>query len=379
MTQTQSLSPVQSAPKKEKQPSLDFIRAVATFMIVIFHFSYSFIEYAVEGRFMFFMLYANGTWGSVFVSLFFMLSGASLIYNHESMTLKDVPRFYCKRALAIFPLFYFVYIIVFISNSLNLGTWHWGGPTRNFLLSLCGIDGYFMHHGMNYYCIGEWFLGAIIMIYLLFPLLKFLFMKCRIPATIVITALYIFNVYRHLLSSAPNTNLFIVLVKYYNSHITVPDARSLFTCIMAFWLGMLFITYREIITKKGVAIAALLVLLFLAWVNIGINDIFAGTINAACFYILFTFSAPFLLSIKPVRFLVNILSRYSYAIFLVHHVTIYFFMKRFQHITFNIPLSILVFLFVFTVIVLLAAVLTEFVAHPVRTFHRLQKRFSGSK
>ncbi|MCR4908922.1 MAG: acyltransferase [Lachnospiraceae bacterium] len=346
--------------KKEKQPSFDLIRAVSTFVIVLFHFSYSFVEYSVQGNYIFIMLYANGTWGSVFVALFFMLSGASLIYNHEDMTLKDVPRFYFRRFLAIFPMFYIVWIIVYISNSRLLGTWHWGGPNKNYLLSLFGVDGYFMHHGMNYYCIGEWFLGAIIMIYLLFPLLKFLFMKFRIPSTILLTAVYIFNVYRHLLSSAPDKNLFIVLVKYYNSHITVPDARSLWTCIMAFWIGMLIITYRDILIKKWPALAALVVFLIMTFINLNLNDIFSATICATALYILFSFCSERILRIKAVRWLVNLISRYSYGIFLVHHVTIYYFMKRFCSITFNIPLSILVFVFVFAVIILLSIILTEF-------------------
>ncbi len=366
--------------KKEKQPSFDLIRAVSTFVIVIFHFSYSFIEYSVDGSYIFFMLYANGTWGSVFVALFFMLSGASLIYNHESMTLKDVPRFYLKRAMAIFPMFYIVWIIVYIANSRALVTWHWGGPNRNYLLSLFGVDGYFMHHGMNYYCIGEWFLGAIILIYLLFPLLKFLFMKCRLLSTLLLTAIYIFNVYRHLLSSAPDKNLFIVLVKYYNSHITVPDARSLWTCIMAFWIGMLFITYRDFLLKKGPVLFFLALFIFMTFVNIDLNDIFSATICASCLYILLSFCSEKLLALRFVSLPVNLISRYSYGIFLVHHVTIYYFMKRFRDITFNIPLSILVFALIFSVIILLSILLTEFTSlllHPSREIARIKAFFNN--
>lgn len=38
------------------------------------------------------------------------------------------------------------------------------------LLSLLGMDGYFQYRGPNYYLIGEWFFGAIVFLYILYPL-----------------------------------------------------------------------------------------------------------------------------------------------------------------------------------------------------------------
>ena len=106
---------------------------------------------------------------------------------------KEVLDFFKKRWLSIFPMFYIAWTVMYIINSLRVGSWFWGGPRRNFLLSAIGMDGYFLHLGMNYYNLGEWFLGGIILLYLLYPLLLFLWNKAKIPSTVLITFIFLFN------------------------------------------------------------------------------------------------------------------------------------------------------------------------------------------
>ena len=66
---------------KERRNEFDLMRAISALAIVLFHYSYAFVQYDVGGEHVDFMMHANGTWGALFVSLFFMLSGASLYYN----------------------------------------------------------------------------------------------------------------------------------------------------------------------------------------------------------------------------------------------------------------------------------------------------------
>ncbi|MCR5626191.1 MAG: acyltransferase, partial [Lachnospiraceae bacterium] len=279
----------------------------------------------------------------------------SLIYNHTTMIkdgeektplnyLKGVGSFYFKRIKTIFPMFYIAWFIMFCINSHKMGSIYWGGPRKNIILTVLGMDGYFLHHGLNYYCLGEWFLGGIIILYLLFPLVQFLFMKARIPSTILIFALYALNLCRHYFSSAPDTNIFIVLIKYYNSHIIMPDSRSVFTCLLHFWIGMLIITYKDFFINKISAVVTLIFLIIIATVKLPVTEIVCCTLCGTALYILVSFLSPWILKPAPVKVFVKIISKYSYAIFLVHHVILYAIMEKLAVLNFNYVLSILIFI-----------------------------------
>ena len=156
--------------KKERRNEFDLIRAVSTVWIVLFHYSYTFVQYGIDGNHIYVMMHANGTWGALFVSLFFMLSGASLYYNWSDRMTSFKGKggaldFYKKRWLAIFPMFFIAWFICYLMYVIEFNwLWGWGGKPYKLLLTFFGVDGYFMYRGMNYYTVGEWFLGAIIML-----------------------------------------------------------------------------------------------------------------------------------------------------------------------------------------------------------------------
>ena len=64
--------------KKKKIFYLDFIRVISMIMIVTYHFYAHFAENNITG----FKMFSNGKWGMIGVTLFFMISGASLMYNY---------------------------------------------------------------------------------------------------------------------------------------------------------------------------------------------------------------------------------------------------------------------------------------------------------
>lgn len=72
---------------------LDFIRAFATISIVIFHFNCSIGAHAIYSNAsrvpIVFYEYKNGNLGQIGVSLFFILSGASLMYVYGGNTSKS--------------------------------------------------------------------------------------------------------------------------------------------------------------------------------------------------------------------------------------------------------------------------------------------------
>ena len=347
-----------SMTRKTKLSYLDVIRAISCIAIVLFHYSYTFFEYGIPGNGPNFLRFAGGDWGGVFVAVFFMISGASIWYNHdEAMSFKDILTFWKKRWFSLFPAFYIAWIIMYVINSRKLGIWNWGGPRKNYLFTLFGMDGYFSHLGQNYYCLGEWFLGAIIWLYFLYPLLALAFRKFRIGSTLIITFIYVFNLYRNAFSSSPDTNIFIVLIKYYNSHITISDNMCLWTCIMNFWLGMLFITYREKLINRYTSIAALIITVFFANAETAVPKIIVCTLLAFCMMIMLAYESYILENNTMIMKFVKQISKYSYGIFLVHHVILYAVMEKFRYVRFNTLTSLLLFIPIFVLISAIGSIL----------------------
>ena len=352
--------------KKPYEASFNIIRAVSAVAIVLYHYSYIFYEYGIKESGPEFLKFENGDYGGIFVAVFFMLSGAALLYNHPSFSsVKDVLNFYKKRWLSIFPAFYIGWIIMYVINSKRVGGWFWGGPRKNFLLSAIGMDGYFLHLGMNYYCLGEWFLGGIILMYLFYPLLLFLWNRARIPSTVLITFLFLFNFRRHYFSSAPDTNIFIVLIKYYNSHIVISDNMCLWTCFMDFWLGFIVVTYFLPAIKKRTPRESLIAegLLIIATIPfqvtpLPLNKLETCTILAVLVMLIIMLLTPFITKATQLNALLNFLSKYSYGIFLVHHVLLYGIMWLFKNYHFNRVTSLIFFIPVFAVITVTGALLT---------------------
>ncbi|MCR5487201.1 MAG: acyltransferase [Lachnospiraceae bacterium] len=361
---------------KERQYSFDVIRTFCTFMVVFIHCGYVYVEYNIAGPHPMLMTYASGNWGGSFVSMFFMLSGAALYYNWRDRLKKirgkgGLLDFYWKRWLTIFPMFYVAWFIMYVINSRKLGTWYWAGSRRIMWMTALGMDGYFMHHGLNYYCLGEWFLGAIIILYLLYPLMQFLFLHARWPVTLLLTVIFVFNVYRHLLSSMENTNLFIYLVKYYNSHITMPDSRCVWTCLYGLWLGMLYIQYKNVLGRFVAALASLLLIILLAVVHVPLPEVIASDVMGFLWFILLSWVTDFCVGqYRKGRFhdifsgllarWIRFMSKYSYGIFLTHHVILYALMEPFRGGEVkNLAQSLLLILCEFVLASLASFLLTE--------------------
>ncbi len=377
--------------KREKQPSLDFIRAVSIVAIVLEHYSYSFLQFGIPGEFIYFLKFENGDWGGAFVAVFFMLSGAALIYNYPTLYhgevkpdasfkekfaagFKGTMRFYWKRLKALFPLFYVCWLIFYILTSKAVGIWNWGGDRINLLYTVFGVDGYFLHRGFNYFCVGEWFLGAILFLYLLYPFLRFAFMKFRWIATVLITALFSLSLFRFVFSSMPDSNIFIVLIKWYDSVMEVPDSRNLFTCIMYFWTGMLLITYRKTLINIYSAAFSVFMMLVITLIPLPFyNEVIMSLIGAVVIYLLLAFIAPYVLKYTAVKLPVGILSTYSYGIFLIHHQIMYLIMPRLTEVNFTVPLSLVLFVAFMGLVTALSWLLTTLVNHPVKSFNNVKK------
>lgn len=66
-----------------------------------------------------------------------------------------------------------------------------GIPKWRFVLTLIGMDGYLSEYGSGFYVLGEWFLGFIVLFYIIFPLLRYLLKKNELVMWIIVLALYV--------------------------------------------------------------------------------------------------------------------------------------------------------------------------------------------
>ena len=235
---------------KTRISGISFIRMMCCFGVIIFHYYiHSTSSYKL------FTTTPNGDWGEIFVAVFFMLSGGLLYINHAKIT--NLFRFYKKRFLSIFPAFYLAYAFYYIENILSTGKVFWSGKKIYLLLSFTGLDGYLNYlFPSNYYILGEWFLGALVLLYLLYPLIAYLIDHYNVYFMIGFSLLYIVFLFTQL-------------------HFTILPTRNLISCLMSFVIGIYLMKYRRYLFNSKVFLAALVLFAVSLFIE------FPGFVNAA--------------------------------------------------------------------------------------------------
>ena len=138
----------------------------------------------------------------------------------------------------------------------------------------------------------------------------------------------------------------------------------LWTCIMNFWAGFIlvssFLPFAKKLSRKSSLILSLVLILIIAQFflfPLPFNKQESCTILAVLVYMLLTLLSGSLTVPVPVEKTVRIISRYSYGIFLVHHVTLYGVMWLVKGFTFSWISSMIFFIPLFTLILLLGLLL----------------------
>lgn len=281
---------------KEKKIYLDILRILAISMVFNFHFIV-----ALGLQHGFFLVFENGNWGNVGTSLFFLISGNCLARNYGEKL--ELGKFYKKRWLAIFPMFYVSYLLVLfgymviLQNNVFAGVEPW-----KLIFTLIGIDKYLVFVEVKTAAlVGEWYTAIIVGVYLLFPLLQFLYKKCKIPTTIVLLALYILNI-------------------IFDSGQIPADAR-LITGIFVFWIGMFIYRFEKQLEKMpwfvwGILVALSCVLLF---VPLPGHDLIYKNLLAILIFLVLMRVGSYL---KKDNAVLRFLCKIEYAVYLCHHTVI---------------------------------------------------------
>ncbi|MBR3036905.1 MAG: acyltransferase [Lachnospiraceae bacterium] len=223
----------------------DIMRTAALLLIFVYHFLIEFSKRIPEVKLP--KIFADG--GSlsshpvaVAVSLFFMVSGSSLMLSARE---ESALSFYRRRFRAIMIPFYIVFVLGFIGTLLVFPERYAGVPVWTILLSVIGMDGYLLEVIPNFYVTGEWFLGCLILLYLCFPFLK----QCvdRKPV----------------LTAAVTMVLFVLLLAFFHAPLFASRDRYFFLRLPEFMCGMYLTKYlsakhRFIYGGIGLALCGLL-------------------------------------------------------------------------------------------------------------------------
>ena len=318
--------------KKKKIFYLDFIRVISMLMIVTYHF----YAHLPGNNIQYFnTIFSSGKWGLIGVSLFFMISGASLMYNYqEKMEIKSYAK---KRFLGIYPMFWIAYILVFLHMFYNTKTNIWGFPAYRMIISLFAMDGYLSPYIATFYLIGEWFLGCIVIIYVLFPLIRKMVIKY--PKTFIAVSTIV--------------NL-LVLIFYTNGR--MPINQNLIVSLYSFILGMYMIKIKDF--KWWHALIGLVVAIVGYSIQVpNMNlQVLVANITAYGLYITLAFIGNRISNIQIQR-IFSTISKYSYAIFLVHHYLIMQIEAKFQGQSYGAFGTIMLYLTIWTAIAIASKIL----------------------
>jgi len=174
---------------------LDFIRVIAIIFVVIYHLVYHLNEFKFWPVAIY---YINGInlGEDIGVSLFIFLSGMVLTYQNKNSfwNLNSLKRFYVKRLLRIWPLYILIntsvlaIFLIFGSQKLTFDPWGWS-------LTISGTGGYLSSFKVvnHWQYVGAWYLGFIIIMYLLFPALLSIYKKLRLKFIVICLAISIIS------------------------------------------------------------------------------------------------------------------------------------------------------------------------------------------
>lgn len=281
--------------KKQNIKSIVFSRACCSIGIVIFHY----FEHA-RGNYRFYFRTANSDIGTILVTTFFGISGTTLFYNYPKIY--SIKTFYYKRWKSILISYYISNIYFYLSISLISQRLIFKGPLKKLIFNFFGLDGYLLwSYGISAFnLVGEWFLGAIIIIYFLYPLISYLMNK-NILIINFITSINYYLMYK--------TNIYEIVI----------HERNIITCLNSFYFGMLIIQFKTLFFKsKMIFLFSVSIFIFLSLVKINTSFVLIKQIQGFSFYIILLQLGEYIMSKSYIK-LIYIFNALSYSIFLYHH------------------------------------------------------------
>jgi peptidoglycan/LPS O-acetylase OafA/YrhL len=286
---------------------LDVLRVLAMLFVITYHFG---CEYAAQGLpfFNIFHLTPNYDFGNIAVTIFIALSGG-LLYKRYGDTAHSIRTFYIKRVKAIYPPFWILSLYIPLAMVRHLvtdGNVFFMGHPLKLLLTVFGFDGYIKAYGFeNYAFCGDWFVGAIVLLYLSYPLLAKCYLRSRLATLLTLAGLYALQ---------------FLIPERYGLVISILPA----TLLLKFCIGFVLIENLDRLRDWRIALTAGLTFIMLSTIDIPgkANTDFLGMVAAFALFAAVFYIAPHLLRYNAVNRPVQKFAALSYCVFLVQHVAI---------------------------------------------------------
>lgn len=288
----------------------DLMRIICFCMIVFYHIIVQIEKEGVCAQLHLSFLYTsvNMHIAKLAVAVFFMLSGASLMLKADEKL--DLKNYYIKRFIRLLIPFYVVNIIYFmfrvIKSRTILGLFIGVCEPWKLLLGIIGIDEWLSVYNITTFSqgIGEWFLGALIVLTVLAPFFRMCTLKYPKVFLCAVGTFYIFFVLLNLSSIPVHLNIVLKGCEF----------------IFGMYLGRYV---KKIDQRWGYIGILILVLYFVSPIVFPIKEAFAITLTALCFFISFSLFEPILKKKNEFYKWILVLSNASYELFLIHHIIIY--------------------------------------------------------
>jgi len=335
---------------------LDFIRVTSLVLIVLYHFNIQVRAQAPTVPVVASMTVFRQMMGDLGVTLFIIISGAAL--GLSTKVWKGPADFYRKRILAIYPSFWVAYVVAAVVLFALMGAWPGSGPKWKLLLTVTGFDGFFFYLGPNYYLVGEWFLGFIVCLYLLFPLIRLGLTRKPILTGFIVGALIA------ILLRSPDV-------------IHMQSDRNPLMRLPEFMFGVCAVHFSSRARACFGIVAIGMLALFSVW-QPPIRILFYGmllgpAVYCALAWIVGAFSFP-----RSISSGVSLAAKYSFLAFLVHHWVIYILLPRFDVEAMSHSKLVLTFILVIVISFTIAAILAPVVrlVTSALSLHQLNRRTS---
>lgn len=312
---------------------INLTQTVAIILVIVGHFNFPYLS---DGKQIFALSPFGVFIGSIGFSLLLCSLGAKLKDTLPSdISIRD---FYWQGFKQIYPMFWIAFIIgtmyMFLVNGGNL---HSNAPPKSLILSLIGMDGLASSLGINsFYLLGEWFLGLAILCFLIYPVLNWGVSKKPIPTAVMIAVIY----FTMIVIVGPETT--------YSTAVMLP------TRLPELAVGLYFVQYRRKIPYWWI-IPAIGILAYFQWKPETNEDVATTFVGISLFVLLIAIAQVIQkLNAQITMAAFELISKYSYAIFLVHHVII---VRVYQSLTYwtYTPLQLYILFLANCLIIFLAA------------------------
>lgn len=252
----------------------------------------------------------NMNLGMIACGLFVLISGATLALSGRE---EEPLAFYKRRLIRVLIPFYIAYLIYFIIRVLTYNTiFIYGGvPKWRFIFTIMGMDEYLSANGIRTFTlgIGEWFLGCIILCYLVYPFLYKAHKKNKYLTFTLMTIWFLF-----------------INFNYGRFHFTIASHMNFLSQVYNFYLGILLIDKPTLSKlKKWLLIITIPIILFLYFYKplIMLPDNIKTTIALVAIIITFYELEGVISSFEWLKSFTVFFNKISLEIYLVHHFVIY--------------------------------------------------------